>query len=142
MPIHHAAIRRRSASGLSSCLTRGVHRPVELRLFALSMFSTSCSKLSKAVSLLGSVASGCSMTVMASRIRSASEGPPMRALRASVSMGRTGGGGCSGSESLEAAEFSIDHWRRELRPLSAMVAEFDVEWELRRMGSGAQRLHR
>lgn len=53
-------------------------------LFALSMFSISCSKLSNAMSLLSRDVWGDWMAAIDSFMRSASEGPPISDLRASA----------------------------------------------------------
>ncbi len=66
-------------------------------LFALSRFSISCSKLSKATSLSWRGTDGDSRAAMDSFIRSASDGPPRRALRASGLMGRPEGRSALGS---------------------------------------------
>ena len=94
-------------------------------LFALSRFSISCSKLSKAVSLSGSPTWGDCMAAMDSFIRSASEGPPRRALRASALRGRPEGRSALGSVvevgSVEGvSEFSMLHFRSWFMPGSMM----------------------
>jgi hypothetical protein len=107
------------------------------RLLALSMFSINCSRLSKAVSLFWRICSAEEleegsgverMTVMEWRIRSASEGPPRRVLRASGFRGRD-----VDSEVVvevvvvvvvvgwEVEEFSMPHFRRSLRAGSFIV---------------------
>ena len=138
VPTHHAAIFRNSASSLRKRATRGVQSPNGSMLFALSRLSISCSKLSKATSLLGSVMSGERMAAMDSFIRSASEGPPKRALRASALTGRLGAAEvASGSvvveDSLVGWEavmeveivgvelFSMDHLKRSFS-LGSMMA--------------------
>lgn len=90
-------------------------------LFALSRFSISCSKLSKAVSLSARAMVGDWMAAMDSFIRSASEGPPRRAERAAALRGRAGLGevvlvvvvdGSVGGVS----EFSMLHFRSWFMP--------------------------
>ena len=86
-------------------------------LFALSSDSISCSKLSKATSFSSRECVGDWIWAMDSFIRSASDGPPKRALSAPVSMGRKG---CEvlfvvGAEASAGVLFSMDHFRRFVR---------------------------
>lgn len=69
-------------------------------LFALSICSISCSKLSKATNLFGSDMSGERIAAIDSFIKSASEGPPMSALSASALRLRFGGWEASESGGL------------------------------------------
>ena len=84
-------------------------------LFALSMLSISCSKLSKATSLSSSEMSADWIAAIDSRIRSASLGPPMSTLRASAF--RLVVRGAGGGEVGEVVEvFSRLHFRRLFMP--------------------------
>lgn len=138
VPAHHAAIRLRSGSGLSSSLTSGVQRPRLCMLFALSMLSISCSKLSNAMSLFSRDMSGDWMAVIDSFMRSASEGPPIKDLRASALMGRVEGSSALGSAfaevlSREASVFSILHLRSWFRPESIVsMLTFDLKFKKNR----------
>ena len=83
----------------------------------------SCSKLSNATSLSSMVISGSEevMACMEEIIRSASEGPPNRAARAS-GFRFVCGGAAAGSAALAlAAEFSTLHLRRVARFGSAIL---------------------
>ena len=103
-------MRLSSASSAERRDTSGVQRPRGSRLLALSIVSISCSRLSKATSLSGRVVCGERMAVMDCFIKSASEGPPKRALRASG----LGGGravGAWGSEVSVDEAFSMLHFR-------------------------------
>ena len=78
-----------------------------------------------ATSLLGSVICGDRTVAMDSFIRSASEGPPKRVLRASALMGRPEGREALGSVVLVGSvegvsEFSMLHFRSWFRPGSMM----------------------
>lgn len=111
VPAHHAAISRRSGSGLSSSWTSGIHSPRGCMLFALSMFSTISSKLSKAVSLSSREMVGDWMAAMEVFMRSASEGPPIKDLRASALRGRSEGFVVAGESFRDASVFSMLHLR-------------------------------
>ena len=100
-------------------------------LFALSKLSINCSKLSKATSLLESAMSVERIAAMDSFIRSASEGPPKRALRASGLIGRLGGAevalesavwdSSEGWEVVAEEVFSMDHLKRSFSLGSMMT---------------------
>lgn len=96
---------------------RGVQRERGVRLLALSRFSISCSKLSKAVILSSRVISGSVDRIadMDMFIRSASEGPPKRALRASGLIGREEGVLPSAEGGVAVEVFSTLHFRRDWR---------------------------
>lgn len=127
MPTHQAAYFLISGSEWERRARRGVQRERLERLFALSRDSMSCSKLSKAMSLFSRVVVGSWRTSIAAFIRSASEGPPMRAERISGLRSLRGAGwerggeGAEGSaEGLETVECSIPHLRRLVRFLSIL----------------------
>lgn len=86
-------------------------------MFALSRFSISCSKLSKAMSLSERVTEGSGERTadMEASIKSASLGPPKRAFKASGLRPRFEGGAASGSFAV-VEEFSTLHLRSSLRP--------------------------
>lgn len=96
-------------------------------LFALSICSISCSKLSKATNLFASEMSGDWIAAMDSFIKSASEGPPISAWSASAlrlwledwEASRLAGLAGSVTVELEVEEgvvFSIPHLRRRFSP--------------------------
>lgn len=97
-------------------------------LFALSICSISCSKLSKATILFASEMSGDWIAAMDSFIKSASEGPPISALSASaLRLWLDDWGASRLAESVEVEleveegnEFSIPHLRRRFSPGSMM----------------------
>ncbi len=91
---------------------RGVQSARGARLLALSRFSISCSKLSKATSLSSREISGSEERIASidSFIRSASLGPPKRAFSASALMVWVGGAALGSV--AEAEEFSTLHFRR------------------------------
>lgn len=99
--------------------SRGVQRDRGSRLLALSRFSISCSKLSKAVSLSSSVIWGSVERIadMERFISSASLGPPKRALRASGLMGREEGVllSAEGFVVVVVGVFSTLHFKRDWR---------------------------
>lgn len=86
-------------------------------MFALSRFSISCSKLSKAIILSSRVISGSVERTadMEAFIRSASLGPPKREAKTSGLRLRFVGGAAWGSFSVEE-EFSTLHFRSWLSP--------------------------
>jgi len=100
----------------------GVQSSKGPRLLALSRFSMSCSKLSKATSLSSTLSSGSleRTACMEEIIKSASLGPPISAAKAAGSRPRDEGGAASGS-AADAAEFSTPHLRRLLSPGSIVL---------------------
>ena len=126
VPTHHAAILLSPASSLRNSPTSGVHSPSVCMLFALSMFSINCSRLSNATILSASATSGARIAAMLLRISSASLGPPMSTFSASAFSGRAGAlaeevdAGALAEEwaasGFGAPVFARLHLRRLLRP--------------------------
>ena len=121
VPVHQAAYFRSSASSLSSKPTSLLHNCRFSMLFALSMFSMSISKSSKACTLCSREGSGLVMSSIFCTITSASDGPPSICFRISGSMVDVGVALALGSF-REASEFSMPHLSRLFRPGSFMVA--------------------
>jgi hypothetical protein len=109
VPIHHAAYLLSPASGFSKCFTSRVHSSKGSKLFALSRFSMSCSKSSKAPSLASRLASSSSMMVILSFMSSASDFGAMDIKAASAA----GSNGVLGASDVlpvrETSEFSMPH---------------------------------
>lgn len=128
VPIHQAAIFLISGSSSFSSSTSGCHRPSFSMLFALSMFSTSCSKLSNATTL--SSTETCSdLTAAIDRcIISASDTVSQnRLFNASAATPRGPEGGSLLlllllllSPLLFTLEYCVDHLRRLFRPGSML----------------------
>lgn len=109
VPIHHAAYLLSPASGLSKCLASRVHSSKGSRLFALSRFSMSCSKSSKAPSLASRLASSSSMMAILSFMSSASDFGAMD-IKAASAVGSKGVLGASDVLPVrDTSEFSMPH---------------------------------